>query len=178
MEPGIQRETQQKMDNCPKQVVRPHAPQPPIKQEIPKNYTGSIWMKKLVAQLIFYNLNRWQIRNEAAHASESAEEYENIRDRFKATITALYQMNAESDKTISIYRQPLEDILAMSNERLSNWLHSHTASMLYRASHPKINTHMNTLHTKQNGKNTFRLPTARSGPGYSNDILFSKDLLE
>ena len=49
-------------------------------------------MKKLIAQLIFYNLNRWQIRNEAAHASESAEEYENIRDRFKATITALYQL--------------------------------------------------------------------------------------
>jgi len=26
------------------------------------------------------------------HASESAEEYENIRNRFKATITALYQL--------------------------------------------------------------------------------------
>jgi len=66
---------------------------------LPKNYMGSIWMKMLIGQLTFYNLNRWQIRNKAAHASESAEEYksftaasesaeeyENIRD-----IRALYR---------------------------------------------------------------------------------------
>ena len=46
------------------------------KTKFPKNYTGPIWMRKLIAQLIFYNLNRWQIRNEAAHTSESAEDYE------------------------------------------------------------------------------------------------------
>ena len=104
------------------------------KTKFPKYYTGSIWIKKLIAQLIFYNLNRWQIQNEAAHASESAEEYEKTRERFTATIKALYQLNAESDETSSIYRQPLEDILAMSNERLSNWLQSHKASTSYRAS--------------------------------------------
>ena len=47
---------------------------------------------------------------------------------------ALYQLNAETDETTSIYRQPLEDILAMSNKRLSNWLQSHKTSTLYRAS--------------------------------------------
>ena len=32
--------------------------------------------------------------------------------------------------------------------------------------------------TKQNSKNTVRPPTITSGPGYSINILFSKDLLE
>jgi len=104
------------------------------KTKLPMSYTRSIWMKKLIVQLIFYNLNRWQIRNEAAHASESAETYEKNRERFTATITALYQLNAESDETSSIYRQPRKDILTMSNERLSNWLQSHKASTSYRAS--------------------------------------------
>ena len=103
-------------------------------EKFPKSYTGPIWMKKLVAQLIFYNLNRWQIRNEAAHASDTAAEYEHTRDRYKETITALYQKNADSEGTTSIYRQPLSDVLTMSNERLSNWLHSHKASTSYRAS--------------------------------------------
>ena len=44
----------------------------------PKIYTGPIWINKLIVQLIYYNLNRWQIRNEAAHASESAEEYKKL----------------------------------------------------------------------------------------------------
>jgi len=47
----------------------------PSSEKFPKRYTGPIWMKKLVAQLIYYNLNRWQIRNEAAQAAESAEEH-------------------------------------------------------------------------------------------------------
>ena len=91
-------------------------------------------MKKLIAQLIYYNVNRWQIRNEAAHASESAEEYGNTRERFKSTIMALYQLYGESEDTPAIYRQPLEDIFSMSNKRLANWLHSHRASKSYRAS--------------------------------------------
>ena len=57
-----------------------------------------------------------------------------IRDRFKTTITALYQQNDETDGTSSIYRQPLHDILTMSNERMSNWLQAHKASTSYNAS--------------------------------------------
>jgi len=56
-------------------------------------------MKNLIAQLISYNLNRWQIRNEAAHTSESAEEYGNTRERSKSTITALYQLHGKSEHT-------------------------------------------------------------------------------
>ena len=108
------------------------------KEKFPKNYTGPLWAKKLIAQLIFYNLNRWQIRNEAAHSSESSEQYEEIRDRFKSTITALYQHNEETGDTSSIYRQPLCDILTMSNERMSNWLQSHKASTSYTASQNQI----------------------------------------
>ena len=47
-------------------------------------------------------------------------------------------MNAESDETSSIYRQPLEDILVMTNEQLSNWLQSHKALTSYRASQVHI----------------------------------------
>jgi len=109
-------------------------------------------MRKLIAQLIFYNLNRWQIRNEGAHASESAEDYEKTRDRFQATIKALYQMTAESDETSSIYRQPLEDILVMTNELLSNWLHSHKAWTSHRASQ---------VHTAQHDQDHFTHETER-----------------
>jgi len=41
----------------------------PSSKKFPKRYTGPIWMKKLVTQLIYYNLNRWQTRNEAAQAT-------------------------------------------------------------------------------------------------------------
>jgi hypothetical protein len=61
----------------------------PTSQKFPKRYTGPIWMKKLVAQLIYYNLNRWQIRNEAAQATESAEDYRKTREMHQSTITAL-----------------------------------------------------------------------------------------
>jgi len=89
-------------------------------------------MKKLVAQLIYYNLNRWQIRNEAAQAKESAEEYRNSREMHQSTITALYQSNSTDPDPHALYRQPLGDILNMSNERLVNWLQSHSASSSYR----------------------------------------------
>jgi len=50
----------------------------PSPKKFPKTYTGPISMKELVAQLIYYNCNRWQIRwrihNEAALTSDSAEE--------------------------------------------------------------------------------------------------------
>ena len=112
------------------------------KKKFPKSYTGPLWAKKLIAQLIYYNLNRWQIRNEAAHSTESAEQYDKIRDRFKSTITALYQQNNETGEISSIYRQPLGDILTMSNERMSNWLQSHKASTSYNASKNQ-NPHIN-----------------------------------
>jgi hypothetical protein len=84
-------------------------------------------MKKLVAQL-FYNLNRWQIRNEAAQATESADEYRKTREIHQSTITALYQQNSTEPDPHALYKQPLGDILNMSNERLVNWLQSHSAS--------------------------------------------------
>jgi len=102
----------------------------------PKNFlsdTGPIWMKKLVAQLIYYNLNRWQIRNEAAQATESAEDYRKTREMHQSTITALYQSKSTDPDPHALYRQPLEDILNMSTERLVNWLQSHSASSSYRA---------------------------------------------
>ena len=100
-------------------------------RKFPKRYTGPIWMKKLVAQLIFYNLNRWQIRNEAAQATESADEYRKTRETHQSTITALYQQNSTEIDPHALYKQPLGDILNMSNERLVNWLratrhHHHT----------------------------------------------------
>ena len=101
--------------------------------KFPKRYTGPIWMKKLVAQLIFYNLNRWQIRNEAAQATESADEYRKTRETHQSTITALYQQNSTEIDPHALYKQPLGDILNMSNERLVNWLQSHSASSSYRA---------------------------------------------
>ena len=82
-------QNQQEMDDRTEHVVRQHAPQPKLQGKISEEIYGPLWAKKLIAQLIYYNLNRWQIRNEAAHSSESAEQYEKIRDRFKSTITAL-----------------------------------------------------------------------------------------
>jgi len=105
----------------------------PTSETFPKRCTGPIWMKKHVAQLNYYNLNRWQIRNEAAHATESAEEYRKTREMHHSTITALYQSNSTDPDPHALYRQPLEDILNMSNERLANWLQSHSASSSYRA---------------------------------------------
>jgi hypothetical protein len=90
-------------------------------------------MKKLVAQLIYYNLNRWQIRNEAAQAAESAEEHRKTREMHQSTITALYKSNSTDPDPQALYRQPLGDILNISNERLVNWLQSHSASSSYRA---------------------------------------------
>jgi hypothetical protein len=77
-------------------------------------------MKKLVAELIYCNLNRWQISNEATHATESAEKYRKTREIHQSTITALYQSNSTNPDPHSLYRQPLEDILTMPNERLVN----------------------------------------------------------
>jgi hypothetical protein len=109
----------------------------PASQKFPKRYTGPICMKQLFTQLIYYNLNRWQIRNEAAQATESAEEYRKTQEMHQSTITALYQSNSTDPDPDpdpdphALYRQPLGDILNMSNERLVNWLratrhHHHT----------------------------------------------------
>eukprot|EP00979_Chaetoceros_neogracilis_P017636 scaffold10260_cov266-Chaetoceros_neogracile.AAC.49 len=61
----------------------------PTSKTFSKRYTGPIWMKKLTAQL-----NRWQIRNEAAHTTESAEDYRKTREIHQSTIMALYQSNS------------------------------------------------------------------------------------
>ena len=105
----------------------------PTSNTFPKNYTAPIWMKKLEAELIYCNLNRWQISNEAAHATESADEYRKTRELHQSTITALYQSNSTNADLHSLYRQPLEDILTMLNDRLVNLLKSHSASSSYRA---------------------------------------------
>eukprot|EP00979_Chaetoceros_neogracilis_P000411 scaffold107_cov269-Chaetoceros_neogracile.AAC.3 len=107
----------------------------PTSETFPKRCTGPIWMRKLVAQLNYYNINRWQIRNEAAHATESVEEYRRTREMHHSIITALYQLNSTDPDPHALSRQPLEDILNMSNERLANWLQSHSASSSYRAHH-------------------------------------------
>ena len=127
----------------------------PSSEKFPKRYTGPIWMKKLVAQLIFYNLNRWQIRNEAAHATESAEEYRKIRERHQSTITALYQRHSEEPDTHALYTQPLEDILNMPNDRLVNWLQSHSASSAYRAQQHQDTPSPHTQHLIQQDLHTF-----------------------
>jgi|AntRauTorckE5430_2_1112549.scaffolds.fasta_scaffold11211_2 hypothetical protein len=145
--------------------------------------------KKLVAQIIYYDLNRWQIRNEAAQATESAEEYRNTRDMHQSTITALNQQNSTEIDPHALYKQPLGDILNMSNERLVNWLQSHLASSLYRAHqhhdkppHLTQNLLQQDLHKfiqhETERWNQVLLPTIKSGPGYSIHILFSKEPLE
>ena len=109
----------------------------PTSNTFPKNYTAPIWMKKLEAELIYCNLNRWQISNEAAHATESAEEYRKTREIHQSTITALYQSKSTNADLHSLYRQPLEDILTMLNDRLVNLLKSHSASSSYSPAKPR-----------------------------------------
>ena len=156
----------------------------PTSETFPKRCTGPIWMKKHVAQLNYYNLNRWQIRNEAAHATESEEEYRKTREMHHSTITALYQSNSTDPDPHALYRQPLEDILNMSNERLVNWLQSHSASSSYRAHyHHDRPSHLTqqVLHKfiqhETERCNQVLLLTIKSGPGYRINILFSKEPL-
>ena len=44
-----------------------------LETDLPRHYMGKIGSKKIIARLIYYNLNRWQIRNEVAHAIATSE---------------------------------------------------------------------------------------------------------
>jgi|AntRauTorckE5430_2_1112549.scaffolds.fasta_scaffold07224_3 hypothetical protein len=124
MDTGLQRTIKQEMDSSPRNMYDHMRHNLPTSETFPKRCTGPIW---IVAQLNYYNINRWQIRNEAAHATESVEEYRRTREMHHSIITALYQLNSTDPDPHALYRQPLEDNLNMSNERLANWLQSHSA---------------------------------------------------
>jgi len=98
---------------------------------LPKSYTGKIRTRKLIAQLIYYNLNRWQIRNDIKHSMDSGIEYKKLRENYKMTIAALYARNENLNNSLS--PKLLNKLIALPNDRRRNWLLSHEASTAYKA---------------------------------------------
>jgi hypothetical protein len=177
------------MDHSPRTMVWPYAAQSPFLRKIPQTIHGTNLDEETRCSTNFYNLNRLQIRNEAAQATESADEYRKTREIHQSTITALYQQNSTEPDPRALYKQPLGDILNMSNERLVNWLQSHSASSSYRAHqhhdkppHLTQNLLQQDLHKfiqhETERWNQVLLLTIKSGPGYSINNLFSKEPLE
>ena len=103
-------------------------------------------MRTLVAQPVYYNLNRWQLHNEAAHTPESAKDYRKTRESYQSTFTSLYQAHYTTADLPALYKQPLADLLTMSNERLTFWLQSHLASTSYYRAQRTPALHPDPLH--------------------------------
>ena len=156
----------------------------PSDKKFPKNYTGPIWMKQLIAQLIYYNLNHWQICNEAV-TQRNLKKNMAIPENDLNPLSRLFTSCMASQKTPELSTDSLWKTSSQCQTNVSRTGYTHTRH-LNPTEHPKTipytqiatQTNMHTQHTKHNGKNTFWLPTAHSAPGYSTDILFSKDLLE
>ena len=52
-------------------------------------------------------------------------------ENYKTTIAALYARNENLNN--SLFRKPLNKLIALPNDRLRNWLLSHEASTAYKA---------------------------------------------
>eukprot|EP00560_Eucampia_antarctica_P008828 CAMPEP_0197828712 /NCGR_PEP_ID=MMETSP1437-20131217/5244_1 /TAXON_ID=49252 ORGANISM="Eucampia antarctica, Strain CCMP1452" /NCGR_SAMPLE_ID=MMETSP1437 /ASSEMBLY_ACC=CAM_ASM_001096 /LENGTH=73 /DNA_ID=CAMNT_0043430045 /DNA_START=155 /DNA_END=376 /DNA_ORIENTATION=- len=53
-------------------MVRPTSNNQGPEVDFPKmSYTGKIRARKFIARLIYYNFNRWQIRNDIKHSTDN-----------------------------------------------------------------------------------------------------------
>ena len=107
--------------------------------EFPRHYTGKVWTKQFISCLIYYNLNRWQIRNEVAHAIATAEAQAKSLAQYTDTITSLYANHTNHNQ---LFRMPLANLLSLPTTQLCNWLQMQEASTLYH-------THTQTLNYQE-----------------------------
>jgi hypothetical protein len=98
-----------------------------------KNSFGMGGSIKTNLENIRKRLSRLVRPGEGRVGDSPTDEYRKTREIHQSTITALYQQNSTEPDPHALYKQPLGDILNMSNERLVNWLQSHSASSSYRA---------------------------------------------
>ena len=131
--------------------------------DFPRHYTGKVWSKQIIASLIYYNLNRWQIRNEVAHATATVEAQATIRTKYSNTNTYIHGDHTNAPIQSQHFRKPLADLLSiLPHGYLIGYKHSN---------HHKYTTHIHakTYVIKQSKASPNSQP--QCGPEYSICVL-------
>ena len=100
--------------------------------KLPRHQTSQTWATNLCRRVIFFALNRWQIRNETFHDKRTKREYTKEREHLISEVTTRYFENKPNHPAINwLMGNPLYDIITGTNSTMATWRTSYDLILKY-----------------------------------------------